>query len=61
MPTLRNEADTRTQLIDPALHTRGWGEGCISIGAAPCVPEVVQRTDGLHTLTDYGDTSPDPH
>ena len=29
MPTL-NEADTRTQLIDPALHTRGWGEGCIS-------------------------------
>ena len=30
MPTLRNEADTRTQLIDPALHARGWSEGCIS-------------------------------
>ena len=29
MPTL-NEADTRTRLIDPALHARGWGEGCIT-------------------------------
>ena len=29
MPTL-NEADTRTRLIDPALHARGWGDGCIS-------------------------------
>ena len=51
----RNEADTRTQLIDPALHARGWTEDLIrreeTLGTVEIVDGRPRRQ--THGRTDY--------
>jgi type I restriction enzyme, R subunit len=51
----RNEAETRIQLIDPALHARGWTEDLIrreeTLGTVEIVdgqPRPDPRPHGLH-------------
>ena len=51
----RNEAETRTQLIDPALHARGWTEDLIrreeTLGTVEIVDGHPRRQ--IHGRTDY--------
>ena len=51
----RNEAETRTQLIDPALHARGWTEDLIrreeTLGTVEIVDGRPRRQ--THGRTDY--------
>ena len=51
----RNEADTRTQLIDPALHARGWTEDLIRREETLGTVEIVdgQPRRQTHGRTDY--------
>lgn len=51
----RNEAETRTQLIDPALHARGWTEDLIRREETLGTVEIVdgQPRRQTHGRTDY--------
>jgi type I restriction enzyme R subunit len=51
----RNEAETRTQLIDPALHVRGWTEDLIRREETLGTVEIVdgQPRRQTHGRTDY--------
>ncbi|MBA2719959.1 MAG: DEAD/DEAH box helicase family protein [Chloroflexi bacterium] len=51
----RNEAETRAQLIDPALHARGWTEDLIRREETLGTVEIVdgQPRRQLHGRTDY--------
>ena len=51
----RNEAETRTQLIDPALHARGWTEDLIRREETLGTVEIVdgQPRRQIHGRTDY--------
>lgn len=51
----RNEAETRTQLIDPAIHARGWTEDLIRREETLGTIEIVdgQPRRQTHGRTDY--------